>query len=152
MWSNPITVSDDRSPATAILPAVSVDPITGVVAVAWQVPNGRATMKRCAIALILMLTPYATVLHWSEQRAHCPRMCNLYSMARSRDDVRRLFRVDQDRTGNQPPLPAIFPDQLAPVIHVDRDGQRVMEAMRSGGVATVHADGDPNAARRPVAQ
>jgi hypothetical protein len=42
-WSNPITVSDDPSPATAILPAVSVDPITGVVAVAWQDARGSAT-------------------------------------------------------------------------------------------------------------
>ena len=43
-------------------------------------------------------------------------MCNLYSMARSRDEVRRLFQVTQDRTANLPPLPAIFPDQLAPVV------------------------------------
>ena len=42
-WSNPITVSDDPSPATAILPAVSVDPITGVVAVEWQDARGSAT-------------------------------------------------------------------------------------------------------------
>jgi putative SOS response-associated peptidase YedK len=71
-------------------------------------------------------------------------MCNLYSMARSRDEVRRLFRVGLDRTGNQPPLPAIFPDQMAPVIHVDRDGQRVMEAMRWGFPPP------PNLGNRPV--
>lgn len=59
-------------------------------------------------------------------------MCNLYSMARSRDEVRRLFRVTQDRTANQPPLPAIFPDQLAPVVHVGAGGERIMEAMRWG--------------------
>jgi hypothetical protein len=41
-------------------------------------------------------------------------MCNLYSMTRSRDTIRALFRVDYDHTANQPPLPAVFPDQLAP--------------------------------------
>jgi putative SOS response-associated peptidase YedK len=59
-------------------------------------------------------------------------MCNLYSMARSREEVRRLFQVGQDRTGNQPPLPAIFPDQMAPVVRRQPDGARVMEAMRWG--------------------
>jgi hypothetical protein len=61
----------------------------------------------------------------------CP-MGNLHSMARCRDEVRRLFHVGQDRTGNQPSLPTIFPDQPAPVVRIDRDGQRVMEAMRWG--------------------
>ena len=59
-------------------------------------------------------------------------MCNLYSMTRNRDAIRQLFRVDADRTGNQPPLPAIFPDQLAPVVRIGRDGARVMETMRWG--------------------
>ncbi len=71
-------------------------------------------------------------------------MCNLYSMARSRDEVRRLFRVGQDRTANQPPLPAIFPVQLAPVVHIDRDGARAMEAMRWGFPPP------PNLGNRPV--
>ena len=71
-------------------------------------------------------------------------MCNLYSMTRNRDAVRALFRVDQDRTANQPPLPAIFPDQLAPVVRVARDGQRVMEAMRWGFPPP------PNLGNRPV--
>jgi putative SOS response-associated peptidase YedK len=71
-------------------------------------------------------------------------MCNLYSMARSRDEVRRLFRVGQDRTGNQPSLPAIFPDQLAPVVRIERDGERVMEAMRWGFPPP------PNLGSRPV--
>jgi len=71
-------------------------------------------------------------------------MCNLYSMARSRDEVRRLFQVGPDRTGNQPPLPAIFPDQLAPVVRIDRDGTRVMEAMRWGFPPP------PNLGNRPV--
>jgi putative SOS response-associated peptidase YedK len=70
-------------------------------------------------------------------------MCNLYSMTRSRDAIRNLFRVGQDRTGDQPPLPAIFPDQLAPVVRVE-GGQRVMETMRWGFPAP------PNLGTRPV--
>jgi putative SOS response-associated peptidase YedK len=59
-------------------------------------------------------------------------VCNLYSMTRNHDAIRQLFRATLDRTGNQPPLPAIFPDQLAPVVRVERDGLRVMETMRWG--------------------
>lgn len=71
-------------------------------------------------------------------------MCNLYSMTRARDAIRQLFRVDRDLTANQPPLPAIFPDQIAPVIRVDRDGVRVMQAMRWGFPPP------PNLGSRPV--
>ena len=35
-------------------------------------------------------------------------------MTHARDAIRALFGADQDQTANQPPLPAIFPDQLAP--------------------------------------
>ena len=40
-------------------------------------------------------------------------MCNLYSMLRSQDAMRRLFDA-HDRLGNQPPLPGIYPDYAAP--------------------------------------
>jgi putative SOS response-associated peptidase YedK len=59
-------------------------------------------------------------------------MCNLYSMTRSREAVRGSTRALHDRTSNQPPLPAIFPDQLAPVVRVDRDCARSLEMMRWG--------------------
>ena len=59
-------------------------------------------------------------------------MCNLYSMTRSRDEVRRLFKAGSDRTGNQPPLTAIFPDQLAPVVRLNGEGERAIEMMRWG--------------------
>jgi putative SOS response-associated peptidase YedK len=71
-------------------------------------------------------------------------MCNLYAMTRNRDAIRQLFRVGSDRTANQPPLPAIFPDQVAPVVRVGRDGVRVMEAMRWGFPPP------PNLGTRPV--
>ncbi|HWB50560.1 MAG TPA: SOS response-associated peptidase [Stellaceae bacterium] len=59
-------------------------------------------------------------------------MCNLYSYTETPDVARSLLRVAEDRTGNQPPLPAVFPDQPAPVVRVRRDGTRVMLPMRWG--------------------
>jgi hypothetical protein len=37
-------------------------------------------------------------------------------MTRTQDAIWQLFRIEVDRAGNLPSLPAIFPDQLAPVI------------------------------------
>jgi putative SOS response-associated peptidase YedK len=71
-------------------------------------------------------------------------MCNLYSMTRAQDAMRMLFGVKHDRTGNLPSLPGIFPDYLAPVVRVDRDGERVMEMMRWGFPPP------PNLGSRPV--
>jgi hypothetical protein len=42
-------------------------------------------------------------------------MFNLYSEARGQAAIRVLFHVSHDRTGNRPLLPAIFPDQFAPI-------------------------------------
>ena len=46
-------------------------------------------------------------------------MCNLYSLTRTPEELRRAFRIMHDRTGNLPPLPDIFPDQLAPVVRTE---------------------------------
>ncbi len=59
-------------------------------------------------------------------------MCNLYSIITNQEAMRRLFRVKHDRAGNLPSLPSIFPDQLAPVVRLDRGGERVMDMMRWG--------------------
>jgi putative SOS response-associated peptidase YedK len=71
-------------------------------------------------------------------------MCNLYSMTRNQEAIRRLFRVSRDRTGNLPPMPAIFPDTLAPVIHRAPDGERELTLMRWGFPPP------PNLGTRPV--
>jgi putative SOS response-associated peptidase YedK len=70
-------------------------------------------------------------------------MCNLYSYTTSQDEARRLFKVLVDRTGNQPPLPAIFPDQMAPVVRANRAGERGMTPMRWGWPP-------PQSGQRPV--
>ncbi|MGX9394034.1 SOS response-associated peptidase (plasmid) [Nitrobacteraceae bacterium UC4446_H13] len=58
-------------------------------------------------------------------------MCNLYSMTRSQDAVRRLFKVTKDSAGNLLPLPSIFPDGVAPVIR-SAPGGRQLITMRWG--------------------
>jgi len=59
-------------------------------------------------------------------------VCNLYSMTKSREALTAYVRAMRDRTGNQPPLPAIFPDQLAPVVRTGKDGVREIVTMRWG--------------------
>jgi putative SOS response-associated peptidase YedK len=71
-------------------------------------------------------------------------MCNLYSQTKSQEAIRQLFQVERDCTGNQPPLPGIYPDQLAPVIRTARDGAREMILMRWGFPPP------PNLGTRPV--
>jgi len=50
--------------------------------------------------------------------------------------ARRLFDIPKggDRIGNQPPLPAIFPGNDAPVVRLDVDGNREMVSMKWGFV------------------
>jgi putative SOS response-associated peptidase YedK len=59
-------------------------------------------------------------------------MCNLYSITRSQEAMRRLFRFKRDLTGNLPILPGVFPDTMAPVIRTARDGERELTMMRWG--------------------
>ena len=58
-------------------------------------------------------------------------MCNLYSLTKSQDEIRRAFQIDTDHTGNLPPLPGIFPNTAAPIVHV-AEGQRVLAMYRWG--------------------
>ena len=58
-------------------------------------------------------------------------MCNLYSMNRTRDEVRILAKALRDITSNQPPLPSIFPDYEAPIVRAV-DGVREVANARWG--------------------
>jgi putative SOS response-associated peptidase YedK len=53
-------------------------------------------------------------------------------MTKSREALVAYTRAMRDRTGNQPPLPAIFPDQLAPVVGTSKEGLREVVTMRWG--------------------
>jgi putative SOS response-associated peptidase YedK len=59
-------------------------------------------------------------------------MCNLYSITRTQEAMRRLFRVRRDLLGNFPGLPAVFPDTFAPVVRTALDGKRELSMMRWG--------------------
>lgn len=58
-------------------------------------------------------------------------MCNLYSVTKSQQAIREAFRAMTDNTGNLPPLPGIFPDQMAPVVRHTPSG-RALGMMRWG--------------------
>jgi putative SOS response-associated peptidase YedK len=61
-------------------------------------------------------------------------MCNLFANTMPAEAMRRVFDVapDHDRLGNQPPQPAIFPRDAAPVIRHGADGAREALAMHWG--------------------
>jgi putative SOS response-associated peptidase YedK len=71
-------------------------------------------------------------------------MCNLYAMTRSADEMRRVFRAERDLTGNLPSLPGVFPDGIAPVVRIAKDGARELTRMRWGFPCP------PNLGTRPV--
>ena len=80
------------------------------------------------------------------QRAHRPppdvpeieTMCNLYSSFLPQEAIRRLFAPGPfiDSTGNLPPLPEIWPDQLAPILHPGPDVGGLVLAMARWGMPT----------------
>ncbi len=52
-------------------------------------------------------------------------------MTKNQDAIRRLFKVTRDSTGNMPLFPSIFPDKLAPVVHMS-NSERALSMMRWG--------------------
>jgi hypothetical protein len=51
-------------------------------------------------------------------------MCNLYGLTKGQAAIRDWFRAPNDRTGNLPLFPGIFPDQMAPIVRYGPDGER----------------------------
>ena len=60
------------------------------------------------------------------------RMCNLYSVTTNQEAIRDLARYTRDMVGNMPPIPAVFPDRMAPVVRTAPDGVRELVLMRWG--------------------
>ena len=58
-------------------------------------------------------------------------MCNLYSITSNQTSVRALAKTIRDITGNQPPLPGIFPDYMAPIAR-NNQGERELAMARWG--------------------
>ena len=59
-------------------------------------------------------------------------MCNLYSLTKGQAAIRDWFRASDDRTGNLPLFPGIFPDQMAPIVRNGADGERELVMARWG--------------------
>ncbi len=70
-------------------------------------------------------------------------MCNLYSLTKGQSAIRDLFAVKHDRTGNLPLFPAIFPDQLAPIVRVGENGERELVMARWGMPGPPQFGGQP---------
>lgn len=58
-------------------------------------------------------------------------MCNLYNMTTNQEAIRRLFKVAIENVGNMPAFPGIYPDYMAPVVHMSNSG-RALSMMRWG--------------------
>lgn len=52
-------------------------------------------------------------------------MCNLYSETSTQEAIRQLTRAMEDRTGNLPSLPGIFPDYAAPIVRNGPNGREL---------------------------
>lgn len=59
-------------------------------------------------------------------------MCNLYSLTKGQQAVRELAKAMRDLTGNLPPLPAIFPNRIAPIVRHGQGGVRELLMARWG--------------------
>ena len=55
-------------------------------------------------------------------------MCNLYAMRASASDLAERFAAEAGGVGNQPDLPAIFPDAEVPIVRQGGDGRRLVTA------------------------
>lgn len=62
-------------------------------------------------------------------RARVLIMCNLYSMTRVPEAVRRMFGVAHNRAASFDPVPAIFPGYVAPIVRKASDGERELVTM-----------------------
>jgi hypothetical protein len=70
-------------------------------------------------------------------------MCNLYSLTKGQAAIRDWFRARNDRTGNLPLFPGIFPDQVAPIVRVGPDGERELVMARWGMPGPPQFGGQP---------
>jgi putative SOS response-associated peptidase YedK len=59
-------------------------------------------------------------------------MCNLYSLSKGQQAIRELTGAMQDRIGNLPILPGVFPDYAAPIVRNTVEGLRELTLARWG--------------------
>ena len=71
-------------------------------------------------------------------------MCNLYSITQGPAAIRELAKAMRDLTGNFEPLPAVFPNRMAPVVRVAPDGVRELGMMRWRCLVPVTSFAEPD--------
>ncbi|WP_430448611.1 SOS response-associated peptidase [Rhodophyticola sp.] len=59
-------------------------------------------------------------------------MCNLYSVTKGQAAIRDLFDAMDDKTGNLPSMPGVFPDYLAPIVRAGANNTRELALARWG--------------------
>jgi putative SOS response-associated peptidase YedK len=59
-------------------------------------------------------------------------MCHLYSVTKGQKAIFELVKAMRDLTGNMPPLPAIFPNRMAPIVRSGSDAVRELLMARWG--------------------
>jgi putative SOS response-associated peptidase YedK len=59
-------------------------------------------------------------------------MCNLYSITKGTQAIRQLLKTVNDLTNGFAPLPAVFPNKVAPVVRYGADGDYELVMMRWG--------------------
>src|SRR5579862_2541272 len=59
-------------------------------------------------------------------------ICNLHSVKAGQKHIADSARAVRDLTGNMPPMPAIFPNRMAPIVRVGADGVRELLMARWG--------------------
>jgi hypothetical protein len=80
--------------------------------------------------------PSERLAHAASRRAGTAE-CNLYSITKSQDAIRRLFGVTRDRAATCRRRRASSPDRLAPVVRTDRDVVSSRDnSFRTGAVGT----------------
>ncbi len=55
-------------------------------------------------------------------------MCNRYSVTKGQQAIRAMTGALNDRTGNMPPLPGIFPDYAASIVRNGPEGRELIMA------------------------
>ena len=64
-------------------------------------------------------------------------------MTKGQSAIRDLFSVKHHRVGNLPPLAAVFPDQMAPIVRTGADGERELVTARWGMPGPPQFGGQP---------
>ena len=78
--------------------------------------------------------PYTKALQMHSPDAWLERMCNLYSLHTTREEIGKYFQVSHNRMGQVPEQLTLFPAREAPVVRLADHGERELVSMSWGFV------------------